>query len=135
MKSFQIFGKFLWPETWHLRHRLHFWQWEQQYEQLHCDLWIQSDSIRNSCDVFYILDFWNTKISSVDGPSTPSTSGSLFVVEQYPSALSAYESLQCRDWRIFARQSLFLPNRITYQMCSKPLLVIYCWGQNIDLLN
>ena len=27
--------------------------WEQQYEQLHCDLWIQSDgdSIRNSCDV------------------------------------------------------------------------------------
>ena len=27
--------------------------WEQQYEQLHCDLWIESDgdSIRNSCDV------------------------------------------------------------------------------------
>ena len=27
--------------------------WEQQYEQIHCDLWIQSDgdSIRNSCDV------------------------------------------------------------------------------------
>ena len=28
--------------------------WEQQYGQLHCDLWIESDgdSIRNSCDVF-----------------------------------------------------------------------------------
>ena len=26
MESFQIFGKFLWPETWHLRHWLHFWQ-------------------------------------------------------------------------------------------------------------
>ena len=27
--------------------------WEQQYLQLHCDFWIQSDgdSIRNSCDV------------------------------------------------------------------------------------
>ena len=27
---------------------------EQQYGQLHCDLWIESDgdSIRNSCDVF-----------------------------------------------------------------------------------
>ena len=27
--------------------------WEQQYGQLHCDLWIESDgdSIRNSCDV------------------------------------------------------------------------------------
>ena len=30
--------------------------WKQQYEQLHYDLWIQSDgdSIRNSCDVFYV---------------------------------------------------------------------------------
>ena len=29
--------------------------WEQQYEQLHCDLWIQcdGDSIRNSCDVLF----------------------------------------------------------------------------------
>ena len=28
--------------------------WEQQYGQLHCDLWIESDgdSIRNSCDVY-----------------------------------------------------------------------------------
>ena len=28
--------------------------WEQQYEQLLCDLWIKSDGdcIRNSCDVF-----------------------------------------------------------------------------------
>ena len=26
MKSFQIFWKFLWPETWHLGHWLHFWQ-------------------------------------------------------------------------------------------------------------
>ena len=25
-ESFQIFWKFLWPETWHLRHWLHFWQ-------------------------------------------------------------------------------------------------------------
>ena len=25
-ESFQIFGEFLWPETWHLRHWLHFWQ-------------------------------------------------------------------------------------------------------------
>ena len=24
--DFQIFWKFLWPETWHLRHWLHFWQ-------------------------------------------------------------------------------------------------------------
>ena len=24
--SFQSFWKFLWPETWHLRHWLHFWQ-------------------------------------------------------------------------------------------------------------
>ena len=24
--SFQSVWKFLWPETWHLRHRLHFWQ-------------------------------------------------------------------------------------------------------------
>ena len=49
--SFQSFWKFLWPETWHLRHWLHFWQ--QQYGQLHCDLWTESDgdSIRNSCDV------------------------------------------------------------------------------------
>ena len=29
--------------------------WEQQYGQLHCDLWIESDgdSIRNSCDVSF----------------------------------------------------------------------------------
>ena len=29
--------------------------WEQQNEQLHCDLWIESDgdSIRNSCDVLF----------------------------------------------------------------------------------
>ena len=28
---------------------------EQQYGQLHCDIWIESDgdSIRNSCDVYY----------------------------------------------------------------------------------
>ena len=26
MWSFQCFWKFLWPETWHLRHWLHFWQ-------------------------------------------------------------------------------------------------------------
>ena len=38
--------------------------WEQQYEQLHCALWIQSDgdSIRNSCDVFAtgatVLHWW-----------------------------------------------------------------------------
>ena len=25
-ESCQIFWKLLWPETWHLRHRLHFWQ-------------------------------------------------------------------------------------------------------------
>ena len=31
--------------------------WEQQYEQLHCDLWIESDgdSIRNSCDVYLLM--------------------------------------------------------------------------------
>ena len=31
--------------------------WEQQYEQLHCDLWIESDgdSIRNSCDVLFLV--------------------------------------------------------------------------------
>ena len=36
--------------------------WEQQYEQLHFDLWIQSDgdSIRNSCDVFFV--FWQIEI-------------------------------------------------------------------------
>ena len=34
--------------------------WEQQYEQLHCDLWMQSDgdSIGNSCDVFIKSDFF-----------------------------------------------------------------------------
>ena len=33
--------------------------WEQQYGQLHCDLWIESDgdSIRNSCDVLQKVYF------------------------------------------------------------------------------
>ena len=32
--------------------------WEQQYQDLHCDPWIKSDgdSIRNSCDVFFKID-------------------------------------------------------------------------------
>ena len=36
--------------------------WEQQYGQLHCDLWIESDgdSIRNSCDVFIWMFLWWT---------------------------------------------------------------------------
>ena len=34
--------------------------WEQQYGQLHCDLWIESDgdSIRNSCDVLKVKDWF-----------------------------------------------------------------------------
>ena len=51
-----------WPKTW--VKSLDTWDtdyifdnWEQQYEQLHCDPWIKSDgdSIRNSCDVFWTL--------------------------------------------------------------------------------
>ena len=68
-ECFQIFGKF--SDFWgvfrvfesfcDLRHDT--WDtdyisdnWEQQYGQLHCDLWIESDgdSIRNSCNVYRI---------------------------------------------------------------------------------
>ena len=66
LENFQIFGKFLnflkvfrffgifcdlRLDTWDTDYISD--NWEQQYEQLHCDLWIQSDgdSIRNSCDV------------------------------------------------------------------------------------
>ena len=66
MESFQNFGKFLWPETWHLRHWLHFWQLRTTIWAI--TLWplIQSDgdSIRNSCDVFFKVYFMkhpNTK--------------------------------------------------------------------------
>ena len=63
-EQFQIFGNFLdFQKNFRFLKsdlRLDTWDtgyisdnWEQQYEQLHCDLWIQSDgdSIRNSCDV------------------------------------------------------------------------------------
>ena len=56
--SFQSFWKFLWPETWHLRHWLHFWQlrttiwtitlwplnrewWWQHSQFLRCFLWVR----------------------------------------------------------------------------------------------
>ena len=51
--NFRLFESFcdLRLDTWDTDY--FFDNWEQQYEQLHCDLWIQSngDSIRNSCDV------------------------------------------------------------------------------------
>ena len=51
--SFQSFEKFcdLRHDTWDTDYISD--NWEQQYGQLHCDLWIESDgdSIRNSCDV------------------------------------------------------------------------------------
>ena len=73
MKKFQSFGKFsdflkvfrffesfcdLRLDTWDTDYI--FDNWEQQYEQLHCDLWIQSDgdSIRNSCDVLFKNGDW-----------------------------------------------------------------------------
>ena len=56
---FRFFGSFcdLRLDTWDTDYISD--NWELQYEQLHCDLWIQSDgdSIRNSCDVLYIVLF------------------------------------------------------------------------------
>ena len=53
LKGFRFFESFsdLRLDTWDTDYI--FDNWEQQYEQLHCDLWIESDgdSIRNSCDV------------------------------------------------------------------------------------
>ena len=50
-ESFQIFWKFFWPETWHLRHWLHFWQlrttiWTITLWPLNTEWWW------HSCDVF-----------------------------------------------------------------------------------
>ena len=42
--------------------------WEQQYKQLLCDLWIKSDRDRicNSCDVLYLMAFPNSQLNSLN---------------------------------------------------------------------
>ena len=91
MKSFQIFGKFsdflkvfrffesfcdLRLDTWDTDYISD--NWEQQYEQLHCDLWIQSDgeSIHNSCDVFEGAGCYNVTSKWQLSPTIPVNSNS-----------------------------------------------------------
>ena len=57
LKVFRFFERFcdLRHDTWDTDYISD--NWEQQYGQLHCDLWIESDgdSIRNSCDVLLVI--------------------------------------------------------------------------------
>ena len=64
----------------------------------------------------------------------PPSPVSFFVVEQYPVHLPprAFDAEIEGSLRV---SHSFCQIASHYQMSSKPLLGIYCWGQNIDLLN
>ena len=68
--DFQIFWKFLWPETWHLRHWLHFWQlrttiWTITLWPLNIEWWWQHSQflrcfkyLSQIFPLIFSVDFW-----------------------------------------------------------------------------